>query len=190
MFGHWAANYLFFVEKFSADFSKLHSTCPKKQVTILFPKKPCFKTNFRQWVEICSLLAKVFFRKNCQNCILSLHGNILMEIISFDLRVFDSISNAEKEDQSSVLGRLVKTAFYVSKENLWGEKKQFFECFETLEKTFRPLARKLLGKVVKTAIYVPKGTSWRDLVLIKFCLFFNFGYWAKRSRPACKIVSE
>ena len=107
----------------------------------LAQKSHVLKINFGQYVEVWSLLVIVFFWQNSENCILSLHGNILMEIISFDHRVFDSISNAEKEDQSSVFGRLVKTAFYVSKENLW-EKKAVFWMFWDLSENFPTSGKK------------------------------------------------
>ena len=45
-----------------------------------FSEKPCFKTSCGQWKEICSILSRSFWR-NCQNCILILHGITLREII-------------------------------------------------------------------------------------------------------------
>ena len=75
---------------------------------ICSPKKPCFETNFGQWVEIYSIIAKVFWQ-NCQNCILSLHMITLREIIFFDHRVSDFFSNA-KEKYISLLAKSFQQA--------------------------------------------------------------------------------
>ena len=140
---------------------------------IFSPKKPWFETNFGQWVEIYSTIAKGFWQ-NCQNCILNLHGIKLMEIIFFDHRVFDSFWNTEQKDISLLaesFQQACQDGILRVQRNFSRRKKQPFECFETLAKIFLPLARKLISRIVKTAIYAPKWISWWDFDSEKICLF-------------------
>ena len=145
---------------------------------IFSPKKPCFETNFGQWVEIYSIIAKVFWQ-NCQNCILSLHMITLSEII-FLIIGFPIFFRMLRKNISvfwqKVFSRLVKTAFCVSKEAIWGEKKQLFECFETLTEFFRPLARKVISRIVKTAVFALREISWWGFDSDKILSFFIFGH--------------
>ena len=169
---------MIFVEKFSAGLSKLHSKCAHESLEDFFLQKSHVLRAILDNEWKFTALSRKFFWQICRNCILSLHGITLMEIIFFHHRVFDSFSNVEQKDISLLtksFQQACRNGILRVQRNCLRVKKQLFESFETLAKKFWPPARNFSGRSVKSAICVSEWVSWRHFSK-KFSLIIR--YWA------------
>ena len=113
---------MFFVEKFSAGFSKLNFKCTQEPFEDFFPKshvlKPVADNERNLQHSVKEFLAELS----------KLHSNFTWDYTAgnhfFDRRFFASFSIAEQKKTvfcEKVLIKFNKTAFYVSTESVWRE---------------------------------------------------------------------